>query len=104
MKLAKNSKAEGRITLDARKQDTSLRDPVTFYEHCGFKGNEGESGRKYFDPIPTSMHLLFSKAASGDFQMVEVPVQQNENSFIDVKTGNIRCPKTFKKLRNRQKD
>lgn len=104
VELAQNSKAEGRITLDARKQDTSLRDPVPFYEHCGFKGNEGESGRKYFDPTPRSMHLLFLKEAMTDFKMVEVPIQQNENSIIDTKTGAIRCPKVLKEALEKKRN
>ena len=75
--------------MDAQKEKSSLRDPATFYEHCGFKGNEGVDGRKYFEPTRESIQALFSKPAHPLFQMKEVPFQESEYSIIDRKTGEI---------------
>ena len=95
--------AEGRITLDAQKEKTSLRDPATFYEHCGFKGNEGVDGRKYFEPTRESIQALFSKPAHPLFQMKEVPFQESEYSIINRKTGRIKIPQALKRMLERQK-
>ena len=95
--------AQGRITLEAKKEKTSLRDPATFYEHCGFKGNEGIDGRKYFEPTGESIQALFSKPAHPLFQMKEVPFQESENSIIDRKTGLIKIPKAIKEFLGKQK-
>ena len=101
--LSKKLGTEGRIYLTSKKKETSLREPAPFYEHCGFKGNTGTDGGKYFNPTPKNIQILFSKVLHPFFEMKEISIQQNENSFVDCKTGKIRIPKILKKLMDRQK-
>jgi len=94
---------EGRITLDAQKEITSQRDPATFYEHCGFKGNEGVDGRKYFEPTRESIQALFSKPTHPMFQMKEVAFQESEYSIIDREKGQIKTPQALKRMLEHQR-
>ena len=101
--LSQKLGAEGRIYLTSKKEESSLREPALFYEHCGFKGNEGHDGGKYFEPTGESIQALFSKPAHPLFQMKEVPFQESENSIIDRKTGLIKIPKVMQKMLEHQK-
>ena len=101
--LSQKSGAEGRIFLTAQKKETSLREPAPFYEHCGFKGYEGIEG-KYFEPSPETLQQLFSKQAHPLFIMREIPIRENENSFIDLRTGKIKIPPKLKNILTRQRD
>ena len=91
----------GRVSLTAQKKPTSLREPATFYEHCGFKGNEGCEGGKYFEPNTENMNTLFSKPIHPLFRVQEVAIKENENSIIDPQTGQIRIPKKLRKALSR---
>ncbi len=102
--LSKKLGAEGRIYLTSQKEKTSLREPATFYEHCGFKGNEGKDGGKYFDPTPENIHILFSKPIHADFKIKEIPVIQKENSLINTITGQIKTPQKLKNILNQQRN
>ena len=102
--LSKILGAEGRISLDAQKKATSKKDPTFFYEHCGFKGNEGESGRKYFDPSPENVGLLFSKLSPSDFLIKEIPVQDDGILLINQRTGQFRITQKLKKILEQQKN
>ena len=102
--LSQKLGAEGRIYLTAKKKETSLREPATFYEHCGFKGNEGHDCRKYFTPNPENIHALFSKPSLPDFLIKEVPVQDNGISLINPRTGQFRITQKLKEILERQKN
>lgn len=101
--LSQKLGAEGRLYLTSKKEETSLRDPAPFYEHCGFKGNEGHDGGKYFSPCPENVRILFSKPAHPNFKMQEVPAQ-NKNSLINIKTGHIEIPQKLKEILNNQRN
>ena len=100
--LSQKLGAEGRIYLTAKKKETSLREPATFYEHCGFKGNEGHDGGKYFDPNPENIHILFSKPTHPFFKMQEIPLKQNGNILIDHRAGQIKI--ALRKLQQKIKN
>ncbi len=97
-RLSEELGAEGRIFLTARKRTTSLREPAPFYEHCGFKGNEGSEGGKYFEPTPENIDKLFSKPIHPLFRAQEVSTAENENSIVDSQTGQIKVPQKLKKI------
>lgn len=101
--LSQKSGAEGRISLIAQKKAVFLNEPTPFYEHCGFKGNNGFSGRKYFDPNSQNVAILFSKNGISALKIKEIAVRENENSVIDHRTGQVRIPKILKDLLDRQR-
>lgn len=102
--LARKLGAKGRISLIAQKRSPSLCDPTPFYEHCGFEGNENNSGRKYFDPNPQNIAILFSKKNFQFFKMKEIAVKENKNFIIDRHTGQVRIPEALKEFLERQKN
>ena len=97
--LSQELGAEGRMSLLAQKKKTSLRSPAPFYEFCGFKGIiAGQEGRKYFNPTPRNVKNLFSKPIHPLFMMKKLPQKENEGSFIDSKTGEIRISKVLQDI------
>ena len=91
--------AEGRISLVAQKKKTSLRSPAPFYEFCGFKGTTvGKEERKYFDPTPENLKILFSRAIHPSFRVQELPTEKEENLFINRQTGQINIPQVLREF------